>query len=87
MLKRRARVWNAGRRGRAGRPTTLLAACRAVALRDGSGAVTRLPDVFVARYRGDSARAARTYFATLWRLLRPPLIAGRDAVAPRIWST
>ena len=44
----------------------------------------RLPDVFVARYRGDSASAARMYFATLWRLLRP-LMAGRDAVdAPHL---
>ena len=41
--------------------------------------MTRLPEVLVARYRGDSASAARTYFATLWRLLRPR-VAGRDAV-------
>ena len=65
--------------------TELLAACRAVACA-GDGAITRLPDVLVARYRGDSARAARTYFANLWRLLRP-LLAGRDAVLPRIFST
>jgi urease accessory protein len=47
---------------------------------------TRLPHVFVARYLGDSAAAARTYFATLWRVLRPAL-AGREAVEPRIWRT
>jgi len=72
----------------AGAPVTdeMLAGCRAVRCNTGDGAVTRLPEVFVARYRGDSASAARTYFATLWRLLRP-LIAGRDAVVPRIWST
>ena len=64
----------------------LLAACRAVACSGGEGAITRLPDVVVARYRGDSASAARTYFANLWRLLRP-VIAGRDAVIPRIFST
>ena len=64
----------------------LLAACRAVRCGIGDGAVTRLPEVFVARYRGDSASAARKYFATLWRVLRP-LVAGRDAVTPRIWST
>jgi len=63
-----------------------LAGCRAVRCNTGDGAVTRLPEVFVARYRGDSAGAARTYFATLWHLLRP-LVAGRDAVTPRIWST
>ena len=55
----------AGRRCR----DDLLAACRAVAWRSGEGAVTRLPQVLVARYRGDSPHAARTYFATLWRVL------------------
>lgn len=64
----------------------LLAACRAVGCGGGDGAVTRLPEVFVARYRGDSASAARQYFATLWHLIRP-LIAGRAGVSPRIWST
>jgi urease accessory protein len=67
-------------------PDPLLAACRAVGCEEGSGALTRLPDVLVGRYRGDSAHAARTYFATLWRLLRP-LVAGREAVLPRIFST
>ena len=64
----------------------LLAECRAVLCDDGDGAITRLPDVLVGRYRGDSASAARTYFANLWRLLRPHL-AGRDAVTPRIFCT
>jgi urease accessory protein len=67
-------------------PDELLAACRAVACAEGEGAVTRLPHVLVARYRGDSSSTARTYFAKLWRVLRPAL-AGREAVAPRIWST
>jgi len=67
-------------------PDDLLAACRAVVCTEGDGAVTRLPDALVARYRGESASAARTYFANLWRLLRP-LLAGRDAVLPRIFST
>lgn len=64
----------------------LVAACRRVRCESGSGAVTRLPHVFVARYLGNSVGAARTYFATLWHLLRPAL-AGRDAVDPRIWNT
>jgi len=64
----------------------LLAECRGVRCERGKGALTRLPHVLVARYLGDSAIAARTYFATLWRLLRPAL-AGREAVEPRIWST
>lgn len=61
-------------------------ACRAVAAKSGSTAVTRLPGVMVARYLGDSSEAATQYFADVWRLLRP-LIAGRAAVAPRIWNT
>ena len=64
----------------------VLAACRALAPASGEGAVTRLPQVLIARYRGDSPHAARTYFATLWRVLRPAL-AGREAVPPRIWNT
>jgi len=64
----------------------VLAACRGASPVSGEGAVTRLPGVLIARYRGDSAHAARTYFATLWRVLRPAF-AGREAVMPRIWST
>ena len=64
----------------------LLAACRDVRCDGGSGAVTRVPYVLVARFVGNSVAAARTYFATLWGLLRPAL-AGREAVHPRIWNT
>jgi len=64
----------------------VLAACRAASPASGAGAVTRLPLLLVARYRGGCAHVARTYFATLWRVLRPAL-AGRDAVPPRIWNT
>jgi len=67
-------------------PDDLVAACRAVDCAPGEGAVTCLPQVLVARYRGDSADAARTYFAKLWRVLRP-VLAGRAAVPPRIWNT
>jgi urease accessory protein len=67
-------------------PDPLLAACRAMVCANGDGAVTRLPEVFVGRYRGDSAHAARTYFATLWHLVRPH-VAGREAVMPRIFCT
>jgi urease accessory protein len=63
-----------------------LASCRRVSCDDGEGAVTLLPHVLVARYRGGSAPAARTYFANLWRVLRPAL-AGRAAMTPRIWNT
>ena len=63
-----------------------LAACRGKTPVEGEGAVTRMPHVFLARYRGDSGEAARRYFTDLWHLLRP-ILAGRDAVEPRIWRT
>jgi urease accessory protein len=64
----------------------LLAECRAVKASSGIAAVTRLPDVLVARFAGSSTEAVRDYFLTLWSLLRPAVM-GREAVVPRIWST
>jgi urease accessory protein len=65
----------------------LLDACRAV---EAAGAahygVTVLSGVMAARYLGDSTETARGYFVAIWRLLRPVLI-GREACLPRIWST
>ena len=52
----------------------------------GEAAVTRLPGLLVARYRGASTEAVRDYFCALWAAIRP-LATGREAVAPRIWST
>jgi urease accessory protein len=63
-----------------------LADCRAVRPRDGDAAITRLPGVLLARYRGDSSEAARRYFTELWRRLRER-VTGREAVEPRIWRT
>ena len=63
-------------------PMVALAACR----EGESLAVTQLPGVLVARYLGDSSERARRAFAQLWTLLRPALF-GREAQAPRIWST
>lgn len=73
-------------------PAELLAQCRAVAPTDvaaKNGAlagITRLPQVLIARWLGDSSEDARHYFAKLWALLRPAL-SGRDAQTPRIWAT
>ena len=64
----------------------LIAAMRRVQPRAGVCGVTRLPSLVVARYLGPAAEAARDYFTRLWYLLRPAF-AGREAVAPRIWST
>ena len=63
-----------------------LVQCRAVSPEEGEGAVSRTPQVFVARYRGDSSEAARRYFIALWAILRPAAL-GREAVEPRIWRT
>jgi len=67
-------------------PEALIAACREMGCDDGEIAVTRVPGLLIARYRGESAEAARHYFAALWGRVRPAL-AGREAVTPRIWST
>ena len=63
-----------------------LGACRAVTAQSGATAVTRLPGLMVARYLGVSSEAAKQYFTALWQRLRP-VVAGRVAVVPRIWST
>lgn len=49
-------------------------------------ALTALPDLVVARYRGSSAEQARNAFETLRTVLRP-WYAGRGAVPPRLWAT
>jgi urease accessory protein len=64
----------------------MLESCRQVSLIAGEGAVTRLPGVVIARYRGASAAAARHYFVELWQKLRPALDLPA-AVPPRIWNT
>ena len=65
----------------------LLAACRAIRPTDGAEhGVTALPGLLVARYLGQHSEAARQWFAALWQELRPVLF-GRAAVLPRIWTT
>jgi urease accessory protein len=65
---------------------TPLPALRAIGPAQGDAAVTRLPELIVARYLGDSMDAASAYFVALWSALRPALV-GRAAVRPRIWNT
>lgn len=50
------------------------------------GDLTQLPDLLVARCLASEALHARDWLITLWTLLRPALL-GREALAPRIWST
>src|SRR5207302_1767183 len=64
-------------------PENLMATCREVACDDGDVAVTRVPGILLARYRGQSPESARSYFIALWARIRPAL-AGLDAVLPRI---
>ncbi len=65
--------------------TELLEACRSVPnlVR---GDLTQLPGLLVARCLADEALHARAWMIKLWKLLRPAVL-GREAVAPRIWST
>ncbi|SQF94796.1 urease accessory protein UreD [Paucimonas lemoignei] len=63
----------------------LLEACRALPSAV-SGDLTQLPGLLVARCLADEALHARAWMIELWKLLRPAVL-GREAVAPRIWST
>ncbi len=65
---------------------SLVEACRLECPTAGLGAVTRLPGLLVARYRGDDTEAARHWFARQWAIVRPALL-GRPACPPRIWNT
>lgn len=64
----------------------LITVCRRASPVSGDGAITRVSNALVARYRGDSSEAAHVYFRTLWAAIRPAL-TGRAAVPPRIWAT
>jgi urease accessory protein len=48
--------------------------------------MTSLPEIFVARYVGQSSQCARQYFEALWHILRPWYL-GRIVTRPRIWNT
>ena len=72
-------------------PKELLAACRQVEPNltldsHAKFAVTALPEIFSARYVGQSSQSARQYFEQLWQILRP-WYAGRETTRPRIWNT
>jgi urease accessory protein len=52
----------------------------------GNFAATRLPELTLVRYLGDSTEEALQGFARVWAGVRPAVM-GREAVPPRIWST
>ena len=64
----------------------MLEAWRGLMPAEGEGAVTRLPGLLLARFRGSCCEAGRAWFVNLWSLVRPAL-AGVPAVVPRIWNT
>ena len=53
---------------------------------EGLCGATLLADLLVVRYLGNSVEEARTIFLEIWRRIRPVLL-GKDACPPRIWST
>jgi urease accessory protein len=63
----------------------LLQRCRELASQV-RGDLTQLPDLLVARCLASEALHARDWLIALWTLLRPAML-GREALAPRIWST
>ena len=65
-----------------------LTACRAATTKEAGAqyGVSAMPKLFVGRYLGHSAEAAREWFVTLWQHLRP-IMVGREAAVPRIWNT
>lgn len=72
-------------------PAHVLEACRAVKPKQKLDAnarygVTALPEIFSARYIGQSSQCAKAYFELLWQCLRP-WYANRDMLRPRIWNT
>jgi urease accessory protein len=72
-------------------PDEVLEACRSIKPKfaldiDARYAVTALPEVFAARYIGQSSQCAKEYFEMLWQQMRP-WYAEREAVRPRIWNT
>lgn len=68
-------------------PADVMARCREIAVGGNARAgVSTMESLLVARYLGASSEEARNYFVALWRILRP-LLAGRAAVTPRIWTT
>jgi len=69
-----------------GSSDTMMPALRDLSAAQGHGSVTRLPDILVARYVGDSMEAAGTYFMDAWSIVRP-LLTGLVAMRPRIFST
>lgn len=70
----------------------ILRACRSVSSNETDArcgaqcGVSALPQLFVGRYLGHSAQAARAWFVALWQHLRPAII-GCEAAVPRIWNT
>jgi len=49
-------------------------------------AISKVGELFIGRYLGESAEQSRKIFTLWWETIRP-LVFNREACAPRIWST
>jgi urease accessory protein len=67
--------------------TALLTSCRQVrpTFTEARIGITRVPDVLIARYLGDSTEEVFGWFTNLWTVLRPAL-SGKAPCAPRVWA-
>ena len=65
----------------------LLAECRraAVSGADARVGITVVPEMWIARYLGNSTEEAFDWFSALWSVLRP-VLTQRQARAPRLWA-
>lgn len=92
----RSRLWRSRLDGRAVTATALFSHAGDHHLRlardcigtpgNGIAAATRVEDLLLLRYLGDSAEEAQDLFAKTWSALREPLL-NRPATSPRIWNT
>lgn len=64
----------------------VLEQCRALTVSGVRGDLTQLPGLLVGRCLAHETLHARAWLIALWHVLRP-LLLGREALAPRIWST
>lgn len=68
-------------------PAEILQQCQAVTAPSSAfTGVSALPEIFTARYLGQSSQQAKSYFQSLWAILRP-WYGKRSAQPPRIWAT
>jgi urease accessory protein len=65
----------------------LLTRCRqsGQGVQEGRTGITRVPEVLIARYLGNSTEEVFDWFNVLWAVLRP-VVTDRTACPPRVWA-